>query len=196
MISYTGKYEVVQSLVSDDDATNLDLIKSFVKIGNRKLQAALGLYLSEEERDIVLYTDTITGTSGLAYYLPENFQSLTDFYTTIDTTQYPTDLIQDVELWRNISSSTTGSTSNYPQFTHIKNDRIEVWPIPSSDDTNTATMRYRSVEKELTQAVKCPDCEAVFIFEMDPSKPDDFDDSCPKCEVSYSEAWQKKYRKD
>ncbi|NLX07108.1 MAG: hypothetical protein GXY33_18385 [Phycisphaerae bacterium] len=50
-------------------------------------------------------------------------------------------------------------------------------------------------KKELTQAVKCPKCEEVFIFEMDPMAGASFDDRCPKCGVSYSEAWQEKYRK-
>ncbi|NLX07107.1 MAG: hypothetical protein GXY33_18380 [Phycisphaerae bacterium] len=50
-------------------------------------------------------------------------------------------------------------------------------------------------KKELTQAVQCPQCEEVFIFEMDPMQMTEFDDRCPKCGVSYSEAWQEKYRK-
>ena len=50
-------------------------------------------------------------------------------------------------------------------------------------------------EQELTQAVQCPQCEEVFIFEMDPMQMTEFDDRCPKCGVSYSEAWQEKYRK-
>ena len=99
-----------------------------------------------------MYTNTISGTSGLAYYLPENFKSLTEFYVTIGTTQYPTELIQDIELWRRINLNTTGSTSAYPQLVFVKNDRFEVWPIPTSSDTNTGTLRYQSIQKELTTA--------------------------------------------
>jgi len=152
MLSYQDSYELAQSLTSDDDATNLTLLKEFIRIGTKKLQAQLGLYITEEQRDITLYTDTISGTSGLAYYLPENFKSLTEFYTTIGTVQYPAELIQDIEFWRQISSSTTGSTSAYPQLVFIKNDRIEVWPLPTDSDTNTATIRYQAIEKDLTQA--------------------------------------------
>ena len=128
------------------------LLQNFIRIGTKKLQAQLGLYITEEERTFTMYTDTITGLSGLAYYLPENFKSLTDFYVTIGTVQHPAELIQDIELWRQISSSTTGSTSSYPQFVFIKNDRIEVYPLPAAADTNTATIRYQSIEKDLTQA--------------------------------------------
>ncbi|KKK76813.1 hypothetical protein LCGC14_2859870, partial [marine sediment metagenome] len=152
MLSYQGSYELAQSLASDSDSTNLTLLKSFIKIGTKKLQAQLGLYITAEERSIVMYTDTITGTSGLAYYLPENFKSLTEFFTTIGTVQHPTELIQDIELWRGISSNTTGSTSSYPQLVFVKNDRIEVWPLPTSSDTNTSTIRYEAIEKDLTQA--------------------------------------------
>ncbi|NLX07152.1 MAG: DUF1559 domain-containing protein [Phycisphaerae bacterium] len=49
--------------------------------------------------------------------------------------------------------------------------------------------------KELTQAVLCLKCDEVFIFEMDPMAGADFDDRCPKCGVSYAEAWQEKYGK-
>ena len=149
MLSFQQQYELAQSLASDDDAVNLVMIKSFIKLGNRKLQARLGLYLSEEQRTFVLYTDTISGLSGLAYYLPENFKSLTEFYTTIGTVQYPAELIQDPDLWRQMSLNTTGSTSNFPQFVFVKNDRIEVSPLPSSSDTNTATIRYEAVQKDL-----------------------------------------------
>lgn len=99
-----------------------------------------------------MYTDAISGTSGQSYYLPENFKSLTEFYVTVSSTQYPSELIQDIGLWREINSTTTQSTSPYPQLVFIKNDRIEVWPIPSSSDTNTGTIRYEAIEKELTQA--------------------------------------------
>ncbi len=151
MLSYQDQYELAQSLASDSDATNLTLLQNFIRIGTKKFQAQLGLYITAEERSITMYTDTISGTSGLAYYLPENFKSLTEFFVTIGTVQYPTELIQDIGLWRQIGLNTTGSTSNAPQFTFIKNDRIEVWPLPTSSDTNTATIRYESIEKDLTQ---------------------------------------------
>ena len=150
MLSYQGQYELAQDLCSDDDSTNLALIKKLVKLGNRKLQARLGLYISDEQRTITLYTDTITGLSGLAYYLEENFKSLTEFYTTIGTVQYQAELIQDIDFWRQLSSNTTGNTSSYPQFVFVKNDRIEVSPLPSSSDTNIATIRYEAVQKDLS----------------------------------------------
>ena len=50
-------------------------------------------------------------------------------------------------------------------------------------------------KKELTQAVECPNCGNVFVFEMGPMQgPESFNDKCPKCGVSYSAAWQEKYR--
>ncbi|HEC66916.1 MAG TPA: hypothetical protein ENI23_16700 [bacterium] len=150
MLSYQGQYELAQDLASDDDATNLTLLKSFIKIATRKLQAQLGLYITEEERSITMYTDAVSGTSGQSYYLPENFKSLTEFFVTIGTVQYPTELIQDIELWRQINAATTQSTSSSPQLVFIKNDRIEVWPLPTSSDTNTATIRYQSIERDLS----------------------------------------------
>ncbi|MFA5865737.1 MAG: hypothetical protein WC975_13770 [Phycisphaerae bacterium] len=47
----------------------------------------------------------------------------------------------------------------------------------------------------LTQAVECPQCNAVFIIKMNPAQ-GQFDDKCPKCETSFAKAWQEKYRKE
>ena len=49
-------------------------------------------------------------------------------------------------------------------------------------------------KKALTQAVKCPECEEVFIIAMDPTQ-GMYDDKCPKCSVSYAEAWRKAHKK-
>ena len=95
------------------------MIQSFVKIGNRKLQASLGLYISEEQRTFTVYTDAITGTSGQSYYLPENFHTFTEMYVTIGTLQHPVELIQDPDFWREINASTTSSTSAYPQLVFV-----------------------------------------------------------------------------
>lgn len=120
--------------------------------GTRRVQAVAGSWLTEEQREYTAYTDTISGTSGLAYKLPENFKSLVELYVTVGSTQYPAELIQDIDLWRQINSTTTSSTSAYLQFVFIKNDRFEIYPIPSSSDTNTMTLRYRIVQKNMVNA--------------------------------------------
>jgi predicted RNA-binding Zn-ribbon protein involved in translation (DUF1610 family) len=51
-------------------------------------------------------------------------------------------------------------------------------------------------QEELTQAVQCPECNEVFIYEIDMANPQAMNDKCPKCGVSYAEAWQKKYAKE
>jgi len=148
-LSYQGQYELAQDLASDSDATNKTLLQNFVKQGNRKLQAELGTYITDEQRTFTTVTDAISGTSNQAYSLPENFRSLVELYVTVGTTQYNAELIQDYELWRQVNSTTTSSTSDFLQFCFVKNDRIELYPIPSS--ANTATLRYRHIERDLTQ---------------------------------------------
>lgn len=152
MLSFQGQYELFQDLASDDDATNLTMGKKFVNLGNRKLQAILGRYWNEEERSYTIVTDAISGTSDQAYYLPENFKSLTEFYVTISNIQYPAELIQDEDLWRRINAGTIKSTSAYVQFIYIKWDRFEIWPLPATGDTNTGTFRYRTIDKDLSVA--------------------------------------------
>ena len=104
MLSYEGQFDLAQQLASDADATNLTLLKSFVNAGTRQLQAELGTYITEEQRSITTVTDAITGTSYQSYYLPENFMNLTEFYVTVGSTQYQAELIQDIDLWRQINS--------------------------------------------------------------------------------------------
>jgi len=149
MLSWQDQYELFQDLASDAGATNLELGKKLLRIGQRKLEALLGIYYTEETRPFTTVTDAISGTSNQAYQLFENFKSLTELYVTVGTTQYPAELIQDSELWRQINSTTTQSTSNFLQFCFIRRDRVELYPIPSS--ANTATMIYDAFTKPLTQ---------------------------------------------
>lgn len=143
-------YELWQQLTSDDNSTNLTLGKTLIRQGISAVQSTLGRYWNEETRTFTTLTDAISGTSNQAYRLPENFRQLSDFYVTVGTTQYRADVIQDPELWREINSTTTQTTSNYVEFVFIKNDRIELWPIPSS--ASTATIVYRTIDKQLLNA--------------------------------------------
>lgn len=148
MLSWNDQYTLFQQLISDTDATNLTMGKTLLRQGNRLLEAELGIYYTDEIRTFTTVTDAISGTSNKAYPIPENFKSLTNLYVTVGTTQYEGTLIQDDELWRQMSSTTTQSTSNFLQFCFIRYDRIELYPIPSS--ANTATIIYRATAKELT----------------------------------------------
>ncbi len=147
MFSWQDQYTLWQQLTSDADATNLTMGKTLLRQGNRKLQAILGRYWNEEIRTFTTKTDAISGTSNQAYALPENFKSMTDFYVTVGTTQYRADVIQDDELWRQINSTTTQTTSDFVEFIYIRKSRLEMWPIPSS--VQTATMIYTTIDKDL-----------------------------------------------
>src|SRR3990167_7089051 len=147
MLSWQSSYTLFQQLISDSDATNLTMGKTLIREGQRRLQAILGIYTIEETRTFTTLTDSIAGTSNKAYPLPENFKALTNLYVTIGSVQYEATLIQDEELWRQMSSTTTQSTSNFLQFCFIRWDRVELYPIPSS--ANTATIIYQTQAKDL-----------------------------------------------
>jgi len=121
--------------------------KTLIREGQRRLQAILGIYYIEETRNFTTVTDALSGTSNKAYPLPENFKALSDLYVTVGSTQYQATLIQDEEIWRQMSSTTTQSTSNFLQFCFIRWDRIELYPIPSS--AQTATIIYQAQAKDL-----------------------------------------------
>jgi hypothetical protein len=120
--------------------------KTLIHEGQRKLQSELGIYYTEEIRTFTTVTDAISGTSYKSYPIPENFKSLTALYVTSGTTQYNAELIQNEELWRWMSATTTQSTSNYLSHCFIRSDRIELYPIPSS--ALTATMIFRRMAKD------------------------------------------------
>ena len=149
MLSYQDQYEMCQDLASDNDDTNKTLFKQLVNVGQHKLEATLGIYFTEETRTITTVTDAISGTSYQSYKLPENFRSLIEVFVTVGTTQYQGHLIRDEDLWREMNSTTTQSTSDYLQFVYIKKDRIELYPIPST--AKTMTIRYNVMGKDLTQ---------------------------------------------
>jgi hypothetical protein len=150
MLSFQGQYELAQDLASDSDSDNLTMLQNLIRQGQRKLEAILGIYYTDTSTTFTTVTDAISGTSNQAYAIRENFRTLTDLYVTVGTTQYPAELIQDSELWRQINSTTTQSTSDFVQFCFIRQNWVELWPIPAS--ANTATMWYRAQTKPLTAA--------------------------------------------
>jgi len=145
MLSYQDQYELFQSLASDADATNLAMAKTLITQGQRELERRLGIYFTEETRTIATVTDAIASTSNQDYKLPENFKSLTSLYVTSGTTKYTAELIQDEDRWRFINA--TSSTSNFLSHCFIRQDRVSLFPIPSS--TLTATLTYDSFSKPL-----------------------------------------------
>ena len=141
MLSWQSQYSLFQQLTSDVDSSNLTLGKTLIREGQRRLQAILNIFYIEETRTFA------TVASQLAYSLPENFKSLTALYVTSGTTQYSATLIQDEELWRQMQSATTQSTSNFVQFCFVRYNTVELYPIPSS--ALTATIIYRAMAKDL-----------------------------------------------
>lgn len=137
-------YSEFQNLTSDVDTSNLTMAKSWIRLAQRKLDVLLDVYYQDKSTTF----STVASTQG--YQLPENFRSLTELYVTVSTTQYWAELIQNINLWRAINSTTTQSTSNILTNCFIKQDKVELYPIPSS--ANTVTMLYRAMTKPMTNA--------------------------------------------
>jgi len=137
-------------LSSDTDSSNLTLFKKLINIGYNRVCKKLCIYYTEESTTFTTVDDDITGTSDQSYRLPVGFNTLTDLYVTVGSNQYRATLIQDPELWRQINSTTSSSTSDFLQYCYIRRDRVELWPIPSS--AQTATMWYTKFRPELSAA--------------------------------------------
>lgn len=149
MLSWQGQYTLFQQLTSDEDSSNLSMGKTLIRAGQRKVESKLNMGFTEEIRTFATVTDAISGTSNLAYYLPENFKSLTDLYVTSGTTQYHAELVQDDARWRTMQATTTQSTSNFLSHCFIRGaNRLELYPIPSS--ALTATIIYEAFTRPLT----------------------------------------------
>lgn len=151
LLSYEDQYELWQSLASDSDATNLTMGKRLINVGQHKLEKALN-FSTEESRTYTLQTDAISGTSNMAYRLPENFNKLIYASVAVGSNNYRAQQIQDPSMWRDITFNIT-STSDFLQFIFIKRgtlDRFEIYPPPSS--TNTLTLFYTAMGKDLVAA--------------------------------------------
>ena len=147
MLSWQNSYQLAQSLTSDSDSTNLDMLKTLLREGQRILDRKLGIHNIEKITTFTTLTDAISGSSNQGYRLPADYISLVGLYVTVGTTQYLAELIQNEEMWRLINSTTTQSTSNFLTHCFIRGTRIDLYPIPSS--ANTATLIYRASSKPL-----------------------------------------------
>jgi hypothetical protein len=147
-LSWQSQYQLVQSLTSDPDATNLALVKTLLAQGQRTVESVLNIDYTTTTRTFTTYTDAISGTSYQAYAMPENFYRMVHLYVTVGSVRYSGEQIFDEKLWQEINQ-TTGVTSNFLQLFYIRgNTRIELYPIPSS--ACTATMIYQPVSKPLS----------------------------------------------
>lgn len=151
MLSYQNQYELVQSLSSDFNTTNLILFKNLINIGVHKIERSLDIFVNEQTKTFTTITDAVSGTNNQGYVLPRGFISLNSMYVTVGTTQHHMDnLIEDPKWWGQINATTTQSTSNYLKYAHIKGRTIYLWPIPSS--ANLVTVSYFGNSKDLSQA--------------------------------------------
>lgn len=149
MLSFTESYTLIQQLTSDFSTANLPMIKSFYNLGRRKLEKGLKTYYTEKTRTFTTVTDAISGTSNKDYRIPENFGNLTALYVTSGTQRYYAELVQDEDTWKQLVSGNLASTSNYLTHCFIRQDRVELFPVPSS--ALTATVIYRAITKNLSQ---------------------------------------------
>jgi hypothetical protein len=147
-LSYSQQYQMAADLLSDADSANLVLIKNLISTGQTSVEAQLNIDYTVKTRDIILYTDAISGTSYRAYALPEDFRRMVEFYSTVSSTRYLGEQIFDEQLWQTINT-TTAVNSSYLQLYFIRgSNRIEVYPVPSS--AVTATMIYQARTKPLS----------------------------------------------
>ncbi len=138
MLSFQNQYELTQDLSSDSSSTNLTMLKKLINLGQRRLEKKLKI-VTEDTRTYTLQTDAISGTSNIAYRLPENYGKFLRAYVKVGSNHYSASLIQSPSLWRKINFTET-STSSFLQFVHIKRgtrDRFEIYPPPSTTDTLT-----------------------------------------------------------
>ena len=141
-LSFQGQYTLATQLCSDANADNLTMLKTLIRQGQRRLEAVLGCYFTQETRTFA------TVASTQPYKLPENFKKLIEIYVTSGSVQYQGELIQDDDLWRQINCNTTTSYSNFLQLCFIRRSTIELYPIPSS--ALTATIIYDAFTKPLS----------------------------------------------
>lgn len=92
-----------------------------------------------------------TVASQQSYDLPGDYDKAISVTLTVGTTQYRPKEVTSQHDWEFVNS-TTGITSDVPQFFYPLAGKIYFWPTPSSTTSNAITLTYKKQVRDLSVA--------------------------------------------
>lgn len=145
MISFQNLYEEVQEQVQDDSATSLILIKRAINQGAKKFGAILNREWRNAETTFNIVADQ------QYYQVPEDCIRIKSIVVTVGGIAYNLQEIVNEDVWRELNQTT--DESDVPEYFFVKgDDRIGIFPIPSSNISNGASIYYEPRMRDMSQA--------------------------------------------
>lgn len=147
MLTFQNLYEEAQTQAEDNSSDSLVLIKRAINQGQEKFAAVINReYLTDD------YTFSITADQQY-YYLPADCIRPQTVVITIGSRQYPLIEIADEQEWNRLNVYALTETSDIPTHFFVKGDnRIGIYPVPSTTVSNAGTLTYEKRLRRMTQA--------------------------------------------
>jgi hypothetical protein len=143
MLTYSGMRNLFGTLSNNNSSANLTTADTLI---NQCISNTLSM------RDWPFryreYTDT-TVASQQGYYIKNNMERVVSVKVTIGTTAYVCKESPTAEHWAKLNQMLY--KSNIPVWFRVMNDKVELWPVPSSAG-NTLTVTARIKQGDLNAA--------------------------------------------
>lgn len=145
MLTFEQIYEETQEQVEDTSASSLVLIKRAINQGEKKFGSILNREWRRSEKTFSLAADQ------QYYQMPEDCIRVASLTVTIGDITYPLQEIADDSTWQMLNMHI--ETSTIPEFYYVKgNDQFGIYPIPSANQADAATMSYERRTRDMAQA--------------------------------------------
>ena len=145
MFSYTSARSLYGSLTNNNSTTNLTLGDTLINEGIRSMLGATEWPFLEKQFSIS------TVASQQSYDLPGDYDKTISVTLTVGTTQYRPKEVTSQHDWEFVNS-TTGITSDVPEFFYVLAGKMYFWPAPSSAISNGITVTYKKLQRDLIVA--------------------------------------------
>lgn len=137
MLSFQNLYGNVQDHTSDTTAAALAIHKARINDTHKELLGLHDWYFSEKTHSFT------TVASDYTYDLPYDFGRMRTITIEISDTFYSLTEVASPDEWQRIQTYRDTQTSDIPEYYHITGDRVEIYPVPSSNgDANNGTFYY------------------------------------------------------
>ncbi len=145
MLTYTGRRNLFGSLTSDSSTANLAL-------GDTLMNEYESELLAKRPWPFLRTSKTFSSVaSQQSYDVPTACERVLSLKSTVSGNTYVPKLSPSIEHWNRLNSGTVTS-SDFPSWYFVLDDKIYVYPTPASAVTNCFTVYYRRHHVDLSLA--------------------------------------------
>ena len=145
MLTFQTLYEDTADIVQDSDATSLALIKRWINQGQKKFGAELNREWRSASKTFSLVADQ------QFYFLPAKSVRPISLVITIGGVDYPLTEVADEDAWNRMNMHKSTETSEIPSHFYVQsNNRVGIYPVPASNQSNAAVIRYERIMQNMS----------------------------------------------